>query len=67
MIGAVLAGWARSAFISGMDLGLLTGALVAALAGLLALLALPGPARLRGRKPPLVVVSPPAADGDEKV
>jgi EmrB/QacA subfamily drug resistance transporter len=66
MIGAVLAGWARSAFISGMDLGLLTGALVAALAGLLALLALPGPARMRGRKPPLVVVSPPAGEGEKE-
>ena len=66
MIGAVLAGWARAAFISGMDLGLLTGALVAALAGLLALLALPGPARLRGRKPPLVVVSAPAGEGEKE-
>ena len=39
--GQLLSHLARSAFISGMDLGLLTGAAVAAAAGLLALAALP--------------------------
>ena len=49
MIGQVLAGWARSAFVNGMDLALLTGALVAAVAALLALIALPGASRRLGR------------------
>ena len=39
--GALLAGTARSAFISGMDLALLTGAIVALAGSFLALLALP--------------------------
>ena len=39
--GALLAHYARSAFISGMDLGLLVGAAVALAAALVALLALP--------------------------
>jgi EmrB/QacA subfamily drug resistance transporter len=41
VIGAQLSHLARSAFISGMDLGLITGAAVAAAAALLALAALP--------------------------
>jgi EmrB/QacA subfamily drug resistance transporter len=40
-LGAALAHAARSAFISGMDLGLRTGAIVGAAGGLLALVALP--------------------------
>jgi len=52
-LGAALAHLARSAFISGMDLGLATGAIAAA-GGLLALAALPArPARpARPRQPP---------------
>jgi hypothetical protein len=41
LIGRLLAGIARSAFVSGMDLSLFTGAMVAVAAGLFALLALP--------------------------
>jgi EmrB/QacA subfamily drug resistance transporter len=47
--GDLLAHLAKSAFISGMDLGLITGAVVAAIAGLLALAALPP---RRERRPP---------------
>ncbi len=52
--GAALAGLARASFISGMDLGLLTGAAVALLAGLLALIVLPGrpSAGRQSKKPP---------------
>ena len=51
-LGAALAHLARSAFISGMDLGLATGAIAAA-GGLLALAALPArPARPAGTSPP---------------
>jgi len=47
--GAALAQAARSAFISGMDLGLTTAAAIAVAGGVLALLALPGrPPRLGG-------------------
>ncbi|HXZ99008.1 MAG TPA: MFS transporter [Candidatus Binatia bacterium] len=41
LIGQVLAAMARSAFVSGMDLALFTGAMVALAAGILALAALP--------------------------
>src|ERR1035441_8164373 len=50
--GAALAGLARTAFVSGMDLGLLTGAIVAVAAGLLALATLPGRASSAGSEPP---------------
>jgi hypothetical protein len=51
-LGAALAHLARSAFISGMDLGLATGAIAAA-GGLLALAALPArPARPAGTSQP---------------
>jgi EmrB/QacA subfamily drug resistance transporter len=50
--GAALAGAARTAFVSGMDLGLLTGAIVAVAAGVLALATLPGRASSSGGKPP---------------
>jgi EmrB/QacA subfamily drug resistance transporter len=65
MYGSVLAGWARSAFISGMDLALLTGALVAAVAGLLAFIALPGRAREEGVPRPRVITLPPPGEGGE--
>jgi hypothetical protein len=59
-LGAALAHLARSAFISGMDLGLATGAIVAAAGGLLALAALPArPARPAGTS------QPPAPSGRE--
>ncbi len=52
-VGQVLAGIARSAFMSGMDLSLFTGAMVAVAAGLLALLALPvRAASSQGRRTP---------------
>jgi hypothetical protein len=56
--GEMLAGWARTAFLSGMDLALLTGALVALAAALLAVAVLPGwiPALTRSR--PRVVAPP---------
>jgi EmrB/QacA subfamily drug resistance transporter len=67
MIGQVLAGWARSAFVNGMDLALLTGALVAAVAALLALIALPGASRRLGRsRPRVVALPPPGGDGGEE-
>ena len=44
-LGAELAQLARSAFISGMDLGLTTGACVAAAGCIIALIALPSRAR----------------------
>jgi hypothetical protein len=58
MVGEVLAGWARAAFVSGMGLALLTGALVAAAAALLAVVALPG--RLPGARIRPRVVAPPS-------
>ena len=45
VLGAELAQLARSAFISGMDLGLATGACVAAAGCVIALIALPSRAR----------------------
>jgi EmrB/QacA subfamily drug resistance transporter len=66
MIGEVLAGWARSAFVNGMDLALLTGALVAAVAALLALVALPGAARRLVHSRPRVVAPPPSGDDREE-
>ena len=49
-MGSELAGFARSAFVSGMDLGLLTGAAVALAGGVVALVALPSrPSRTRHR------------------
>jgi hypothetical protein len=67
VIGQVLAGWAKSAFIGGMDLALLTGALVAAVAGLLALVALPSSRPRPGLPRPRVVALPPApGDGQEE-
>jgi EmrB/QacA subfamily drug resistance transporter len=62
MVGEVLAGWARAAFVSGMDLALLTGALVAAAAALLAVVALPG--RLPGARIRPLVVAPPSPPGE---
>jgi EmrB/QacA subfamily drug resistance transporter len=52
--GAALAGLARASFVSGMDLGLATGAAVALAAGLLALILLPGrpTAGSQSKKPP---------------
>jgi EmrB/QacA subfamily drug resistance transporter len=66
MIGSVLAGWARDAFVSGMDLALLTGALVAAVAGLVALVALPASRPRPGLPRPRVVALPPASEGGEE-
>jgi len=66
MIGSVLAGWARDAFVSGMDLALLTGALVAAVAGLVALVALPASRPRPGPPRPRVVALPPASEGGEE-
>ncbi len=57
-VGAELADVARSAFISGMDLGLATGACVAGAGALLALLWLPG------RKAPGVTLSGAEEDGE---
>jgi len=48
-LGVLLADAARSAFVSGMDLGLTVGAVVALAGGLVALVALPG--MRRGRRP----------------
>ncbi len=62
MVGEVLAVWARAAFVSGMDLAFLTGALVAAAAALLALVALPG--RLPGARIRPLVVAPPSPPGE---
>jgi hypothetical protein len=62
MAGEMLAGWARAAFVSGMDLALLTGALVAVAAAALAVVALPG--RVRSvQSRPRVVPPPPADEG----
>jgi len=47
ILGVALAHLARSAFASGMDLGLTTGAYVAAVGCLVALLALPSRAHAR--------------------
>jgi EmrB/QacA subfamily drug resistance transporter len=63
MVGEVLAGWARTAFMSGMDLALLTGALVAVAAALLALLALPGRPQRGAPVRPRVVAPPSPPDG----
>ncbi len=49
--GAALAALARASFISGMDLGLLTGAAVALAAAVLALITLPGRAAARRDAP----------------
>jgi EmrB/QacA subfamily drug resistance transporter len=49
--GAALAGLARASFISGMDLGLATGAAVALAAALLALITMPGRSASRSRPP----------------
>ena len=49
--GAALAALARASFISGMDLGLLTGAVVAVVAAVLALVVLPGRAAARHDAP----------------
>jgi len=59
--GAALAHLARGAFISGMDLGLATGAIVAAAGGLLALVALPS--RPAATSAP---VSPPPRSPDQQ-
>jgi hypothetical protein len=63
----MLAGWARTAFLSGMDLALLTGALVAAAAALLAVVALPGrlPALARTRPRVVAPPSPPEEGGQQ--
>jgi hypothetical protein len=67
MVGAMLAGFARAAFVSGMDLALLTGALVAAAAALLAVVALPGriPALARTRPRVVAPPSPPEEGGGQ--
>jgi hypothetical protein len=62
MVGEMLAGWARTAFMSGMDLALLTGALVATAAALLALLALPGRAQRAEPVRPRVIAPPSPPD-----
>jgi EmrB/QacA subfamily drug resistance transporter len=61
-MGEMLAGWARAAFVSGMDLALVTGALVSVAAALLALLALPGRTRRGGPVLPRVVPPPSPPD-----
>jgi hypothetical protein len=61
--GGLLSHLARSAFISGMDLGLITGAAVAAAAALLALAALPP----RPPRPPAEAEPPRGAEGPRKV
>ena len=60
-LGAALAHLARTAFISGMDLGLAVGAVAAAAGGLLALAALPARPAGPGQPP----ASPPAPAGQE--
>jgi EmrB/QacA subfamily drug resistance transporter len=67
MAGEMLAGWARTAFVSGMDLALMTGALVAAAAALLALLALPGRPQRGAPVRPRVVAPPSPAGGDARI
>ena len=67
MAGEMLAGWARTAFVSGMDLAFLTGALVAAAAALLALLALPGRPQRGAPVRPRVVAPPSPAGGDARI
>jgi len=64
MVGQTMAGFARSAFVSGMDLSLLTGALVAACAAALALLALPGRPLARRSRPRVVAPLPPPGQGE---
>jgi EmrB/QacA subfamily drug resistance transporter len=66
LIGQVLGDWARSAFVSGMDLAFLTGAVVAAVAAAIALAELPS----RAPAPPPArprVISPAgyAEEGEE--
>jgi EmrB/QacA subfamily drug resistance transporter len=67
MVGEVLAGWARAAFVSGVDLAFLTGALVAVAAALLAVVALPGRMPALDRTRPRVVAppSPPEEGGQQ--
>jgi EmrB/QacA subfamily drug resistance transporter len=64
IIGETLTDWARSAFVSGMDLALLTGAVVAIVAAVLALVALPGRPSWRFR-PRVVAPLPAPGDGEE--
>jgi EmrB/QacA subfamily drug resistance transporter len=67
MVGEALAGWARAAFVSGMDLAFLTGALVAVAAALLAVVALPGrmPDLARTRPRVLEPPTPPEEGGQQ--
>ena len=65
--GEMLAGWARTAFLSGMDLALLTGALVALAAALLAVAALPGWIPALTRTGPRVAAPPsPSEEGGQQ-
>jgi hypothetical protein len=66
MVGEMLAGWARAAFVSGIDLALLTGALVAVAAALLAVVALPGRVPGVPTRPRIVAPPSPPAQGAER-